>query len=376
MENEGVSILLQDAHGQKQSLKCAPRLSECSAGGRGWRGQENQEKGQKPALEPLFAAVFLRSVLLDAEFPRQEGVSPGGVQRAAGAELPARESSKRAPPPRDLMSGSDILQTTSYYLPSRENTKAAANLWAWRGEEDGEEGGGSGASSSLRGEENLRAAGTAPGPLLVPPRAGARWLHGWKVASPGMDQALEGGKMRLQEGSAFCLGFQSKKDRSGTLGKGPGAPPDETSCFILSVCPTIPASAQPRVLTPFAPLGCGASPASPRSAWKPSGGLEEQGVIFSAPSFPPLLGFFISHGSGERAAGLEQEAARGGQGLVPSSGGCGLSVPPLSASSILLAAASTKGHPGLCKFWTPLRPWGGAAVTVGATIYAGGGTAT
>lgn len=174
-------------------------------------------------------------------------------------------------------------------------------------------------------------------------------MHGWKVASPGMDQALEGGKMRLQEGSAFCLGLQSKKDRSGTLGKGPGAPPDETSCFIPSVCPTIPASAQPRVLTPFAPLGCGASPASPRSAWKPSGGLEEQGVIFSAPSFPPLLGFFISHGSGERAAGLEQEAARGGQGLVPSSGGCGLSVPPLSASSILLAAASSKGRPGLCR---------------------------
>lgn len=323
-------------------------------------------------LQPCF---FARS-RWTLNSPRQEGVSPGGVQRAAGAELPARESSKRAPPPRDLMSGSDILQTTSYYLPSRENTKAAANLWAWRGEEDGEEGGGSGASSSLRGEENLRAAGTAPGPLLVPPRAGAQWFHGWKVASPGMDQALEGGKMRLQEGSAFCLGFQSKKDRSGTLGKGPGAPPDETSCFIPSVCPTIPASAQPRVLTPFAPLGCGASPASPRSAWKPSGGLEEQGVIFSAPSFPPLLGFFISHGSGERAAGLEQEAARGGQGLVPSSGGCGLSVPPLSASSILLTAASSKGHPGLCKFWTPLRPWGGAAVTVGATIYAGGGTAT
>lgn len=76
-------------------------------------------------------------------------------------------------------------------------------------------------------------------------------------------------------------------------------------------------------------------------------GWRSRGVFLVLPIFPPS-GFFICHGSGERAAGLEQEAARGGQGLVPSSGGCGLSVPPPSASSTLLAAASSKGRPGLC----------------------------
>lgn len=44
---------------------------------------------------------------------------------------------------------------------------------------------------------------------------------------PGNGSGSGRGKMRLQEGSALCLGLQSKKDRSGTLGKGPGAPPDE-----------------------------------------------------------------------------------------------------------------------------------------------------
>lgn len=30
----------------------------------------------------------------------------------------------------------------------------------------------------------------------------------------------------------------------------------------------------------------------------------------------------------------------------------------------------------VCRFWTPRRPWGGAVVTMGATIFAGGGAAT
>lgn len=85
------------------------------------RGLQMGEKDPSAAVPPHHGWG-----LPDAQIPLAKGVSHSSLQQSAEPDRRI-ESSQRVPAPRDATGGFDILQTTNYYLASRQNTNTACN---------------------------------------------------------------------------------------------------------------------------------------------------------------------------------------------------------------------------------------------------------